>query len=120
MSVFDEFPTQAYTFLELNQGGVLGNTIKAEYPAQGILKERKGLTTNNNMELMESTSTLHTKPSDSFLALINYNMVGHGIRALKNGSTVTYRITGQVEGFDFDTNVLDFYKLTLKKEDLAS
>lgn len=121
MNPFELFPeaVQQITFLELSQGGILGNTIKSTHTFNGILKERKGMTQNQNMELKESTSTLHIPPSEAFIALVGGELVGHGIRATKNGSTVDYRIVGQPEGYDFDTGELEFFYVTLKQESLA-
>lgn len=50
MDVFEAFPEaiQPITFLELNEGGILGNTIKSTHEFNGILKERKGMTQNQN------------------------------------------------------------------------
>ena len=121
MDVFEAFPEaiQPITFLELNEGGILGNTIKSTHTFNGILKERKGMTQNQNMELKESTSTLHIPPQEAFIASVGGELVGHGIRATKNGSTVEYRIVGQREGYDFDLGQLMFYRIELKKESLA-
>lgn len=121
IDVFKAFPKaiQTYTFLELNQGGVFGNTVKARYDFGGILKERKGMGVNNNMELKESTSTLHIRPTEPFIASVNGDMVGHGIVATKNGATETYRIVGQPEGFNFDSGSNEFFYVTLKAESLA-
>lgn len=119
MDLFSVFPTTPYTFLELNQGGILGNSIKKETSSNGVLKERDGMTQNNNMETVQGDATLHIKPSESFLSGLNYNVVGHGIRESKNGSTQEYRIIGQTEGFNFDTTTLEFYRLTLKRESLV-
>ena len=120
-NVFNAFPEaiQSYTFLELSQGGILGNIIKSQSTFSGILKERKGMGVNRNMELKESTSTLHIRPSEPFLATVSHNVVGHGIRATKNGATEDYRIVGQREGFDFNAGLLDFFYVTLKAESLA-
>jgi len=119
MDVFSVFQSTVFTFLELNEGGILGNTVKSQSTSTGIFKERNGMAQNNNMETVQSDATMHIRPSDSYLASVAYNVVGHGIRATKNGSTQDYRIIGQVEGFDFDTNTLEFYRLTLKAESLA-
>lgn len=121
VDVFRAFPRaiQTYTFLELSQGGVLGNTVKSTHEFGGILKERKGMGRNLNMELKESTSTLHIRPDESFIALVGGNLVGHGILATKNGATETYRIVGQPEGFNFNTGQNEFFWVTLKAESLA-
>lgn len=122
----DTFPEafKPMTFLELNEGGILGNTVKARYEFEGILKERKGTTQNQNMELLESTSTLHIEPDLSFIPIIingtgQKGFRGHGIEATHNGVTVTYRIVGYPDGFDFDTGETEFFRLTLKQESLA-
>ena len=121
MDVFEAFPEaiQTYTFLELSQGGILGNTIESRHNFAGILKERKGMGVNQNMELKESTSTLHISPSEPFIALVGSKLVGHGIEATKNGATETYRIVGQREGFDFDEGDNEFFYVTVKAESLA-
>lgn len=121
MNPFDAFPEAIITceFLQLAQGGARGNSIIATTSFGGILKERKGMSTNQNMELKESTSTLHIRPDEPFLATVQGDMVGHGIRATKNGSTVTYRIVGQPEGYDFNAGINEFFWVTLKKEKLA-
>lgn len=121
IDVFKAFPRaiQTYTFLELNQGGVLGNTIKSRTDFGGILKERKGMSQNRNMELKESNSTLHIRPDESFIATVQGNLVGHGIIATKNGATETYRIVGQPEGFNFQSGLNEFFYVTLKAESLA-
>lgn len=119
MDVFQVFQKTPYIFLELHEGGILGNTIKSQTTADGVFKERDGMVQNNNLETVQSDATLHIKPSESFLTAVDYNTVGHGIRESKNGSTQDYRIVGQVEGFNFDTNTLEFYRLTLKRESLA-
>lgn len=122
MDIFEAFPEaiQTYTFLQLAQGGVYGNTVVKETDFGGILKERKGMAVNQNMELKESTSTLHIRPTEPFIAEVGSSLIGHGIRATKNGSTETYRVVGQPEGFNFDTGQLEFLYVTLKAEDLST
>lgn len=119
MDVFEAFQETPYTFLELAQGGVRGNTVKESEPTTGVFKQRNGMLQNNNLETVQSDATLHIHPNEPFIASVGGNLVGHGIRNSKNGYDKTYRIIGQVEGFNFDTNVLEFYRLTLKAESLA-
>lgn len=118
--MFDLFPEAVIpcTFLELHQGGILGNTVASEHEFGGILKERKGMSANQNMELKESTSTLHIRPDEPFISQVG-SLVGHGVRITKNGVTETYRIVGQPDGLDFDTGATEFYRVTLKAESLA-
>lgn len=118
-TVFDVFQETAYTFLQLVQGGARGNSVKESTATTGVFKERNGMVQNNNLETVESDATLHIHPNEPFLTTLGGNVVGHGIRATKNGSTQDYRIIGQVEGFNFDTNELEFYRLTLKAESLV-
>lgn len=119
ITMFNLFANAPYTFLQLGST-IDGNTIINEYSADGIVKLRDGMVQVDNMEAYDSTSTIHIKPSEPFVAIVDGNMVGHGIRAVNNaGETVDYRITGQVEGMDFDTGELEFYKVTLKKESIA-
>lgn len=121
VDVFKAFPKsiQPLSFLELNQGGILGNTVKQRWEFGGILKERKGMSQNRNMELKESTSTLHIRPTEPFIAAVAGDMVGHGIIATKNGATETYRIVGYPEGYNFDAGVNEFYRVLVKAESLA-
>lgn len=122
MDVFDAFQTVNYTFLQLAQGGVKGNGVIAETEADGVFKERNGMIqAAANMESIQSSATLHVRPGESFLASVSGNMVGHGIRVSVNGADPqTYRITGQVEGKNFDNGELEFYKVTLQSESLGS
>lgn len=115
MGVFDLFTTTNYTFLQLaSKSG--GNTIVAETEANGIVKLRDGMIQTDNMEQREATSTIHVRPTEPFLTTLNNNLVGHGVQVAKGDQTATYRIESQVEGFDFDTGVTEFYKVTLKRE----
>lgn len=118
-SVFDVFQETAYTFLQLVQGGARGNSVKESSETAGVFKERNGMVQNNNLETVQSDATLHIHPDEPFLTTLNGYLVGHGIRAAKNGATQDYRIIGQVEGYNFETNELEFYRLTLKAESLV-
>lgn len=114
--VFDLFANDQYTFLQL-ESRTGGNKILAEYAAEGIVKLRDGMVQNDNMETRESSSTIHIKPTEAFVADLGANLVGHGIRITKGSYEVaTYRIIGQQEGFDFDNGRLEFYKVTIKRE----
>ena len=116
MGPFDLFTTTDYTFLQL-ESGVGGNRIVAEFPANGIVKLRDGMIQTDNMEAFESTSTVHIRPTESFVASLGGNMVGHGIRVSKdNHGAENYRIVGQTEGYDYDLGQVSFYRVTLKRE----
>lgn len=119
MDPFDLFATTDYTFLKLDSKAS-GNTIAEEYPANGIVKLRDGMVQEDNVESYESTSTIHIRPSETFLDDIGGNLVGHGVRVVKdNHESATYRIDGQVEGYDFDSGDLSFYRVNLKRERIS-
>lgn len=116
--VFDLFETTDCIFLQLDSG-LGGNKPVAEFPGNGIVKLRDGMVQVDNVESFESSSTVHIRPTEAFIEEVGGNLVGHGIRVTKdNHETEDYRITGQVEGKDFHTESLEFYKVTLKRESL--
>jgi len=117
--MFDLFANASYMFLQLGTN-FEGNYIVNEFTADGIVKLRDGMVQVDNMEAYDSTSTIHIRPSEPFVETLGGNMVGHGIRATNSaGEPVEYRITGQVEGMDFDTGNIEFYRVTLKKESIS-
>lgn len=121
-TVFDNFQETEYTFLVLNQGGVLGNTVDSEHQALGVFKDRSGMVQNTNREAVQSDATLHIRPDEPFVGVVMGNektFVGHGIKCSKGGATQFYRIQGYKEGFNYDSNELEFWLLTLKAESLA-
>lgn len=116
MDVFNQFKTTDYNFLQLESGSG-GNAIVQEWQANGVIKLRDGMVQSDSMETFDSGSTVHIRPTEPFLATLGGNLVGNGVRIEKdNHTTAEYRITGQTEGYDFDTGVLVFYKVTLKRE----
>lgn len=115
--IFDIFALTDYTFLQLDSKSG-GNQIVEEYEASGVVKLRDGMIQTDNMETLDSSSTIHIKPTEPFASDLDGDLVGHGIRVVKDGKESVYRIEGQVEGFDYDTGELEFYKVTLKKENL--
>ena len=114
--MFDLFDLTNYTFLQLDSA-VVGNIIVAEFPAEGIVKIRDGMVQSDNKEAYTSTSTVHIKATEPFIATVGGNLVGHGIRTIDG---TEYRIEGQLEGKDFDKGTVEFYKVTLKRENIAS
>lgn len=120
MDVFSLFTTTSYTFLEIGST-TQGNVILNEFEADGIVKLQDGMVQVDNMEAFDSTSNIHVRPSEPFVATLGGNLVGHGVRVAKdNHEADEYRITGQVEGYDFDTGTIAFYKVTLKRESIAT
>lgn len=115
MDVFTLFTTSDFTFLQLSSG-TGGNKIVKETAANGVVKLRDGMVQVDNVETKNSDASIHIRPGEPFLAEVDGNLVGHGIRAEKNGELAEYRIVRQVEGFDFDTDVLEFIRVDLKRE----
>lgn len=122
MDVFALFTNTPYTFLKI-ESSEAGNEAVEQYEADGIFKVRDGMYQADNMEQFNgglTNATLHIKPGEQFFTDLGGQLVGHGVKVAKNSSEiVTYRIVSMVEGFDFDTNELKFYRLFLKQEELA-
>lgn len=114
MSVFTNFPTQSYKFLKLVPSGN-GFKVDEEYNAEGIFKLRVGKTQTDNMEQVTSDAVIKVKPDEPFAS---QNMLGHGIAITEQGME-TYRIAGQSTGIEHDTNRIDFYNLSLVREDFV-
>lgn len=125
VDVFKAFPksVQPMSFLELNQGGILGNTVKQRWEFGGILKDIKGKTVDRNMSLQDSPSRLHIRPDEPFIPILQeYGKTGFlkcAIEATKNGVTSYYSITGYPEGYNFHDGRNEFFWVTLKTTSLA-
>lgn len=120
MDIFTLFANTPYTFLVIDQT-VAGNTVSATFEAEGIFKLRAGMVQVDNVEQVAGDATLHIKPDETYLALLDDDLMGHGVSIGKH-STVDqqYRIIGVTEGFDYDKGKLEFYRLVLKREDIVS
>lgn len=114
MSVFTTFPTQSYTFLKLTNTPN-GYKVTEEIEATGIFKLRVGKTQTDNMEQITSDAVIKVRPDESFAS---ENMVGQGVAITEQGQE-TYRIEGQSTGIEHDTNRIDFYNLSLVREDFV-
>lgn len=108
--MFADFNLTDYTYLAISRGGVAGDVITSQTNAQGIYKQRTGMTQSNNQEMRESNSTLHIKPDECFVN----NLIGNGIRVAGKD----YEIVGATAGDDYDTERL-FYRLTLQATDFS-
>lgn len=115
-TVFDVFVNQTYTFLRVKQSAS-GNEVEQEYEATGIVKLRDGMTQTDNMEQRLSTSTIHVRPTEAFVADLDGNLVGHGVRVMSSsGEPLEYRITAQTVGRNFDTGADEHIRVEVKKE----
>ena len=113
MTVFDVFKQTPYIFLEITKGTVRGDLVRHHTGLSGVFKQRSGVTTSNNIQVTDSTATLHVKPVD-FIDFTDTNMfVGNGVKV--NG--VSYQIVGATAGMNFDTDTLEHYTLTLERAD---
>lgn len=114
--IFDLFDLTDYTFLQL-ESKTGGNQIVEEWEAKGIVKLRDGMVQADNVEAYLSSASVHIRPDEPFVAALDGNLVGHGIRVAKDDyTTAEYRIEGQSEGRDYDNGNLDFIRVTLKRE----
>lgn len=109
MEVFDVFDLTDYTFLQISSGTIAGNTILDTFDTNGVFKLRSNLVRNENSETKEGNATLHIRPNEDFLGLVENNLVGHGVRV--DGKD--YRIIGQTGGRNYDNGKLEHYTATL-------
>lgn len=110
-TVFDLFTSDSYEYQTVDRGTVEGNKITKTETHQGVFKLRSGMV-QGDREVEKSDATLHVHPED-YEGMSPDDLVGNGIRY--NG--VSYRIAGVTEGKDFDTGEVEFYRLTLDKEE---
>lgn len=111
MDVFDVFKSVPYTFLQIQRGGVAGNTIVSETSATGVYKQRGQFVRGENSEQKDSNATLHIRPEEPFIATYEQDLIGHGIEV--NGNT--YEIIEFTGGMNFDTGVMEHYTATLQE-----
>jgi len=117
VDLFSNFASTPYEFLKLSRGGVLGDTIAETTAAEGIFKERDGRVAFNSTQDTESSdATLHIRPSEPFLADLNNNLVGNGIRHQNQEYLIIGQTTGR-GGTDFGT--IEHYRLTLRREQIS-
>ena len=111
VEVFDIFDLSEYIFLELERGGVAGNTIVTSYSGTGVFKLRNSLTRGESAETKDSNSTLHIRPTEAFLSSLGNNLVGHGIQIFGKD----YEIIGQTGGKNFHNGVMEHYTAILQE-----
>lgn len=112
LDIFSTFKTTPYTFNILGQGGIYGNTTITSHEAEGVFKQRRGVTKTALGENPTSTATLHIKPTEGFLEGLT-TIEGNGVTVNDN----EYRIVGVTEGMNYSTNVLEHITLTLQVEE---
>lgn len=118
VSVLDAFKPVNMVYLVVNQGGVYGNSTTEQREIKGIFKIRSGMTDSQNMETGSSSATAHVDPKDfpETLADGQYDptsLVGNGIMYAGR----KYRIQGATGGYNYETNTMEHYTLTLQAED---
>jgi hypothetical protein len=112
MTVFDVFRETDYTYLKIERGKILGNVIVEEIPLKGIFKRRETQETMENMELYQSSATIHAHPED----FNNFDeLVGNGIRVCGQ----TYEIMSMTVGTNFDTGDTEHITLTLQRAEFS-
>lgn len=112
-TVFDVFSETTYTFLEISRGNVYGDRIVSERTLSGVFKLKTGMTSNNNMEVVDADATLHAHPED--FEVPTSSLVGQGIQV--NG--VNYKIEGVSEGKNFDTGIVEHIYMRLQKDNFV-
>lgn len=120
MDIFTLFSNTSYTFLRIESTDE-GNVVVEEYPANGVFKMRDGMVQIDNLEqhggaALSVNASIHIKSDESFLSDIDNELVGNGVRV----DGVDYRIEAAVEGRDYDTGELEFYRASLKRESIAT
>lgn len=117
VSILDYFPTSTYTFCRV-EPQTQGLKVLEEYDGEGLFKIRGGMT-STDIETPTADASLAVKASESFVSDLNAELVGHVVKVAREAyEPLVYRIIGQVEGYDYDTDEQDFYRLTLKRETL--
>jgi len=113
--VFDVFDLTEYTFYQLERGGIAGNTIVDTFETNGVFKLRSDLVRNQASETKEGNATLHIRSDESFLSLLDNNLVGHGVHI----EGKDYEIIGQTGGKNFDNGVMEHYTATLRETNFS-
>lgn len=113
MTVFDVFQEQPFTYLEIGRGTVYGNVIMSETNLSGIFKDRQSQETTGNIELFNSSATLHVHPED-FEDVDE--IIGNGVRV--NGKE--YEITNMTRGTNFDNGIVEHLTFTLQRASLTN
>lgn len=110
-TVFTSFKIIPYDFLEISRGTVYGNKIVASKDGlTGVFKLRSNSSNSNNIELYNSSATLHTRPED-YEGISFADLVGQGVRV----EGVTYSITNVTEGKNFNNGVTEHLTFTLER-----
>lgn len=111
MTVFDVFQQMPYEFLTISRGTVKGNVITSKDSFLGIFKLRENQETQGNIELYQSSATLHAHPEDFESFEVVPDLVGQGIRV--NGKT--YEITNVTGGMNFADGQMEHLTFTLQR-----
>jgi hypothetical protein len=116
MTVFDVMDLTPYTFLQIQRGGITGNTIVLTQEATGVFKLRSNFVRGENAETKESSATLHVKPEETFLAEFSNSLIGHGILVFDK----QYEVVGQTGGMNYHDGVMEHYTLTLQESEFVT
>ncbi len=116
MDPFELFVTEPYTFLFL-KNSIGGKQIDSEVTTTGIIKLRNGKVQSNGRESFTSESTLHIRPTESFVTTVGgpEGLVGHGVRI----DTETYTIIGVTTAQDYELGRPAFHRATLERLTLS-
>lgn len=113
-TVFDVFAETPYKFMEISRGNVYGDVVTSQRVLLGVFKLKTGMTSNNNMEVVDADATLHAHPDD-FTDIPTPSLIGQGIQV----GGVNYTIEGVSEGKNFDNGVVEHIYMRLQKTDFV-
>lgn len=113
-TVFDVFSETPYTFMEISRGNVYGDVVTEQRTLSGVFKLKTGMTSNNNMEVVDADATLHAHPED-FADIPTASLVGQGVQV----DGVMYDIVGVSEGKNFDNGMVEHIYMRLQKTDFV-
>lgn len=111
-TVFTLFKEVPYKFLVISRGNVYGNMVTDSKSLTGVFKRRQGMTSGVDMELRQSSATLHAHPED----FADYDkIIGNGVEV--DGEY--YQILGMTEGKNFDNGITEHLTFTLGAADFV-
>lgn len=113
-TVFDCFSSRNFQYLEISRGQIGGNKIISRKDMSGVIKIRKGITSDNkNSEIYgrgkeSDFTTIHIRPINGISTNI---LIGNGVSI----DETEYEIIGATEGRNFSTGEIEHIKLILRE-----
>lgn len=116
MDIFSVFTQEPYTFIAVEPVSSGGYKVVQEFEALGVIKHRDGKVLNGHDESFDTQTTLHIHPTEGFIEFVGGSdrIVGNYIKI----NNVDYQINACTEGKNFDTGIVEHYRLTLERASL--